>query len=155
MRHLREQDGADPRWAGHGKTSGCRLYPNTSRVGALCKCPLWRPVVELTRDILKNEPRPVDDEDEEPDEQDSQTESEEMLQIISSTAKKSKGSSQKSASSILKKRQQKQAEKRSKQQVRFSKQLVLVDSNNKAHHQQLQASAGSLHMSFGKDRGRG
>jgi hypothetical protein len=55
----------------------------------------------------------------------------------------------------LKKRQQKQAEKRSKQQVRFSKQLVLVDSNNKAHHQQLQASAGSLHMSFGKDRGRG
>ena len=78
-----------------------------------------------------------------------------MLQIISSTAKKSKGSIQKSASSILNRRQQKQAEKRSKQQVRFSKQLVLVDSNNKAHHQQLQASAVSLHMSFGKDRGRG
>jgi hypothetical protein len=77
MRHLRQQDGADPRWAQHGRSNHCRLYSQPSRVGALCKCPLWRPVVELTRDILKNEPRPAEDEEleEESDNLDSQTES--------------------------------------------------------------------------------
>ena len=104
MRYLRGQNRNDPRWADHGRTHRCRLYPKPSRAGALCMCPLWEPVVELTQDILKNEPRPVEDEEQEPDELDSQTESEEVLQIISSTAEKSKGSSQKSASSILNKR---------------------------------------------------
>ena len=69
-------------------------------------------------------------------------------------AKKSKGSGQRNSYSILKKRQQKQQEKQDRKrskQVRFSNQNVLVDSNNKAHHQQLQASAGS-HVSFGEDQ---
>ena len=68
MKHLREQNLEDPRWADHGRAKGCRIYLNAGRTGARCQCPLWEPVVELTQDILKNESRPVYDEDEDPDE---------------------------------------------------------------------------------------
>ena len=93
-------------------------------------------------------------------EQVSQTESDqedpEAAQIESSSAKKFKRPTQKNAppSQNQNKRTQKQKSKQDHQQTRrvhFSNQQVLVDSDNKAHHLQLQDPEGDQ-MTFGKER---
>ena len=161
--HLKAQSPNDARWAGHGKASlGCRLRGLGNH--PTCRCAIFRSVRELAKKILSTEARPSwDEESEEPTqrghlEQVSQTESDqedpEAAQIESSSAKKFKRPTQKNAPPSQNKRTQKQKSKQDQQQARrvhFSNQQVLVDSNNKAHHLQLQDPEGDQ-MTFGKER---
>ena len=113
IKHLREQDLADPRWVKHGRTHGCRRYDYTKRTGATCRCPLWMAVFEHTQDVLENQPRPEDDDDDDEGEESeqeqqqhaSQTESdgaglEDAEQIDSSAAKKLKRPGQRNAQHV-------------------------------------------------------
>jgi hypothetical protein len=120
IRHLREQDASDPRWAKHGRAKGCRCFDYSRNTGAVCKCTLWSAVLEHTQDILKNQPLPDDDDEGEEQAQQqnaSHTESEgsgpdESEQIDSSAAKKFKHPSQINAPSRrVQKQQDKQQEK--------------------------------------------
>jgi hypothetical protein len=74
--------------------------------------------------------------------------------INGSAAKHFRRSTQGNGPSLPKKREQKQLDKKvgqkAIQEVRFSNQQVLVDSENKAHHVQLHTPGGNQ-MSFGKE----
>ena len=163
IKHLRDQDPKDPRWAKHGRKQGCRVRPY-SKTGANCKCPLWMSVLGHVQNVLKNGPRPDEgDESEEPEQRGhkqraSQTESDEegpkTTKIDSSSVKKFKRPRQKNAPPSQNKRahkQQRKLDEKQALQVQFSDQQVLKDSGNKAPNLQLLASGGKQ-MTFGKNQ---
>ena len=157
MTHLRLQDPSDRRWARHKKDGGGCCLRGESK--PTCKCAALEYVMDLLQTIVSTQPRPCWDDEREADEGPSQTQSEqenpEATQMINgSAAKNFRRSTQGNGPSLPKKREQKQLDKKvgqkANQEVRFSNQQVLVDSENKAHHVQLHTPGGNQ-MSFGKE----